>query len=109
MANSTIIKVNCAHTIENSAGTDMTQRDKLQIIGGTMTDDSTNDKTVVTLVNDSQSSSDTTYSSQKIEQLIESVIGVVPVNPASTAGLNLYIETDDPAETNNMQLEGAQS
>jgi hypothetical protein len=37
------------HTIINSAGTDMTQRDGLQFSGLNVTDDSANDKTVVTL------------------------------------------------------------
>ena len=37
------------HTIINSAGTDMTQRTGLQFEGMGVTDDSTNDKTVVTL------------------------------------------------------------
>lgn len=37
------------HTILNSSGTAMTQRGKLQIVGGNVKDDSTNDKTVVTV------------------------------------------------------------
>ena len=39
------------HIIENSSGVDMTQRNKLQFIGNgvTVTDDSTNDRTVVTI------------------------------------------------------------
>lgn len=35
------------HIIQNSSGTDMTARDTLQFVGATVTDDSTNGKTVV--------------------------------------------------------------
>jgi len=35
------------HTIENSAGTDMTARSNLQFVNSTVTDDSTNDRTIV--------------------------------------------------------------
>ena len=38
------------HTIENDAGTDMTQRDNLQFSGAYVTDDSTNDRTKVDVV-----------------------------------------------------------
>lgn len=37
------------HTILNSSGTSMTQRDDLQFVGATVTDDSTNGRTVVTV------------------------------------------------------------
>lgn len=37
------------HTILNASGTAMTQRGKLQFVGGNVKDDSTNDKTVVTV------------------------------------------------------------
>lgn len=37
------------HTILNPSGTAMTQREKLQFIGATVTDDATNNKTVVTV------------------------------------------------------------
>lgn len=54
------------HTIINSAGTSMTQRDGLQFSGLNVTDDSGNDKTVVTLPTpdyvDAQYNSSTTYS-----------------------------------------------
>lgn len=54
------------HTIINSSGTSMTQRDGLQFSGLNVTDDSVNDKTVVTLPTpdyvDAQYSSSTTYS-----------------------------------------------
>ena len=38
------------HTIINSAGTNMTQRTGLQFVGADVTDDSTNDKTIVTTI-----------------------------------------------------------
>lgn len=37
------------HTILNSSGTELDQRANLQFVGATVTDDSTNDKTVVTM------------------------------------------------------------
>ena len=37
------------HTIENASGTDMTTRTKLQFVGAVVSDDSANDKTVVTV------------------------------------------------------------
>jgi len=37
------------HTIEDSSGVDMTARANLQFVGATVTDDSTNDRTVVTV------------------------------------------------------------
>lgn len=37
------------HVIKNSSGTDMTQRDALQFNGASITDDSTNNKTIVTI------------------------------------------------------------
>lgn len=37
------------HTIEKADGTDMTARSNLQFVGATVTDDSTNDRTVVTI------------------------------------------------------------
>lgn len=37
------------HTIQNSSGTNMTSRDTLQFLGATVSDDSTNEKTVVTI------------------------------------------------------------
>ena len=40
------------HVIQNASGTNMTERAKLQFVGATVTDDSTNDKTVVTVDSD---------------------------------------------------------
>ena len=40
------------HTIVNESGTDMTAREKLKFVGATVTDDSTNDTTVVTVDSD---------------------------------------------------------
>ena len=37
------------HTIENASGTEMTARSNLQFVGATVSDDSTNDRTVVTV------------------------------------------------------------
>jgi len=37
------------HTVVNSSGTELTQRNKLKIVGATITDDSTNDTTIVTV------------------------------------------------------------
>ena len=37
------------HIVLNSSGTQMTQRGKIQFIGATLTDDATNDKTVVSV------------------------------------------------------------
>ena len=43
------VRNNGAHTILNGAGTAMTRRGNLQFVGATLSDDSTNDKTVVTI------------------------------------------------------------
>lgn len=47
--NDTISNKANGHTILNGSGSAMTQRGKLQIVGGNVKDDSTNDKTVVTV------------------------------------------------------------
>ena len=63
-----------AHIIEDPSGTDMTARGPLQFVGATVTDDSVNDRTLVTI---SGGSSDTPW----LQQIIPTV-----GPPTSTAG-----------------------
>ena len=66
------------HTIVNKSNTNMNQRTNLQFTGNvSVSDDSTNDKTIVNIqginIDDTTVSTETTYSSSKIEELIAAI------------------------------------
>ena len=77
------------HTIEDSTGVDMTARTNLQFVGATVTDDSTNDRTVVTVAGGGQTIQyDTmpTASSENEDDTIQYIGATTSVAPIYTNG-----------------------
>lgn len=64
------------HTIEDSTGADMTARANLQFVGATVTDDSTNDRTVVTISGGGGGEEATSADVQDVKGIIDGISNI---------------------------------